>query len=187
MNKYVANSFRPTGLNAVFEIHADDSDMAVQKLSEMHRLALCPTAKYEIFLCVPAVDNHPAMSQSIGEVELTGFDHQQLLRDICEEYNKARVTAQRTYKCTRSRGRHIMAYTGRGTQKCLIDSEAMSFPTGAGALRALVKQIRDNHPDVASMCVCGGLNGADSLRDLNDGEYDPWVEEYSVEFWKSNP
>ena len=87
----------------------------------------------------------------------------------------------------RSRGRWVNTMGGEGS---VIDqcspcpgAEAQDFRGTRKQLENLVEDIEDRHPHVKELWVEGGFDGADSLRDMLEDLYDPWVGSWEVLVW----
>ena len=55
--------------------------------------------------------------------------------------------------------------------------------TLAGLLRD-IGQLRDRFPGLALVAIEGGHDFSQSVRSMNDGDYDPWVSGWSVAVWE---
>lgn len=51
------------------------------------------------------------------------------------------------------------------------------------AFNKLIAEIEVKHPEVTQIFVEGGFDYAESPRAMQDGEYDPWVSDWSVKVW----
>jgi len=81
-----------------------------------------------------------------------------------------------------SRGAHVVGCDAKG-EACLWVSEENPY-TSFKALMADIERVKAQHPEVFTLHVEGGFNFADSPRAYADGDYTPWVSDWSVKVWE---
>jgi hypothetical protein len=94
---------------------------------------------------------------------------------ISEAKSSAKDKANKQYSVVRSRG-----------DECSFDvafDDPINKPfSSKKELTKSFEYVMNNH-DVIDVHVQGGFDAADSLHDLNNGLYDPLVEEWSLKIW----
>lgn len=111
------------------------------------------------------------------------------LQDIKVEVSAARNEAVRKaesdYICIRSRGTWLNT-TNKKEGQCdpQPQGECYEWNGTLKQIKNLIDDVEANHPDCDEIWISGGYDGADSVRDLNDGDYDPWVSDWDVLIWK---
>jgi len=103
--------------------------------------------------------------------------------DCSREYQSALREAYRTTGrgFHRSRGRYIVV---------TIRSDAL-VDFGEWEWRGTAKQLREvmhyaSNPDVTGIYIEGGVDFAATLRDFEDGAYEPWVAEWSITLYNND-
>lgn len=103
---------------------------------------------------------------------------------VSEAYHKAYYDARRSCGhrgLLASRGKSLHALDARGD---VLAGEAESWMWD-GTLASLSKAMEDAAGmGAAELTIEGGFNWSASPRHLASGDYDPWVESWSVTVWK---
>lgn len=181
MNTYIATHVRTAGRGiqgGEFKFQAEDSDAACAELQRLHSDAMYPAVEYTLFLCT----GEPVQTQPIGNYTCTGFDYQACFDEVKEKYATIKNAAQRDYQVVRSRGTHLFAV--QGSEHVINEGSCITLPHSATELRDRIMSIRADFPECTCIGVCVAVNGADSVKQMNDGEYDPYVGEASIVLWE---
>ena len=181
MNTYIASPVRTAGRRiqgCEFKFQAVDSDAACTELQRLHSDAMYPVAKYALFLCT----GEPAQTQHVGDYTCTGFDYQACFDEVKEKYATIKNEAQRDYRVVRSRGTHLFAI--EGGEHVINEGSCVALPQSATELRQRIMSIRKEFPECTFIGICVAVNGADSVNQMNEGEYDPYVGEDSIVLWE---
>lgn len=105
---------------------------------------------------------------------------------VQDERDAARKEATESgYKVIRSRGTFLCTADHRGDQ-CRPSEEA-GCPKWKGTISEIHKllyMIAKDYPNVAEVYISGGYDGGDSLRDIWDGDYEPWISAWHLTIWK---
>jgi hypothetical protein len=96
---------------------------------------------------------------------------------ISDAKRQARALAGTEYRCARSRGAEVVADFLDGS-----DMFKEAFLTKK-ALNAFIADATSKKACIISLQ--GGYDGADSVRDLNEYNYDPLVSEWCFEIWRA--
>ena len=100
----------------------------------------------------------------------------EIKEEISTARQDAREEAQSVCSCVRSRGAYLKARDKHG--ELLTESESIEFTTK----KRLISDIEDlKKSGAVEFYIEGGFDGADSLWDLNNFEYEPWVSEWYVD------
>jgi hypothetical protein len=113
------------------------------------------------------------------------------LAEIQEAVRAARADAEREARKACGRGTFVSrgsSFRGIDAKGDVVLGEAESW-MWAGTGKALVEAIDEVRYDLkrtgaVALSIEGGFNFAENPRALADGEYDPWVSEWSVTVWK---
>lgn len=105
------------------------------------------------------------------------------LKAACSEAHQDALSAAKK-ECGRgtyvSRGRHFKAFS----KDALVTGEAECWPWDGSMTslkEAIVEAARKGADTLVIEC---GIDYAETPRHYADGEYDPWVGEWSIEVWK---
>lgn len=104
---------------------------------------------------------------------------------VGEEREAAKKDAECDYKVVRSRGTFLCTSNFAGAQ-CEPSAEA-TCPKWSGNIsevRDLLAVVERFYPEVAEIYISGGYDGADSLTDMFEGKYDPWVSNWHLTVWE---
>lgn len=85
----------------------------------------------------------------------------------------------------RSRGTFLCT-AGPGNDQAEPNPEA-DCPEWDGTMREirdLIAKVEDRYPDVDLIYIAGGFDGGETLRDLTDGNYEPWLSNWQVHVWR---
>lgn len=181
MNTYIATHVRTAGRGiqgGEFKFQAEDSDAACAELQRLHSDAMYPAVKYTLFLCT----DEPTQTLPIGDYTCTGFDYQACFDEVKEKYAIIKNAAQRDYRVVRSRGTHLFAV--QGSEHVINEGSCVALPQSAAELRQRIMSIRKEFPECTFIGICVAVNGADSVKQMNEGEYDPYVGEASIVLWE---
>lgn len=102
---------------------------------------------------------------------------------IQEARDIARIEATAEFSTLRSRGWWLSACDASGetiTENADLNVTAITLQLFLEEHMELVER------GATSISISGGFDGADSLYDLNNGNYTPWVSDWSFEVWNSN-
>lgn len=107
------------------------------------------------------------------------------LSEIKKLVQDARDVAQREafkyYSCVRSRGAHVYC---RIDGNNVYEAESYEWNGTKKDLQNAINYIIKTYPGKKAVFgIEGGFNGANSVQDLNDDCYDPWVSEWTVELF----
>lgn len=124
---------------------------------------------------------------SIEDIKITGPIGALKMSDIkdiiSEEYQNELIVAKRTSKCVASRGKWFMRESD-GDQDS-YETENCEFK---GTKREILEEIEKAKatPSVSALYISGGMDGADSVRELTDmdGTFLSWVGDWSVLIWQ---
>lgn len=111
---------------------------------------------------------------------LTWKIYQELIQ---EARHLANINATAQFSTVRSRGWWLSA--------CDNDNETLTENAELNNSRSytlqsfLEEHYKLTESGAASISISGGFDGADSLYGLNNGDYTPWVSEWSFEIWNS--
>jgi hypothetical protein len=104
-------------------------------------------------------------------------------KEACQE---ARVSAERDYKgfaVKRFRGCTITA-SDVNDNTVLCSGDGYEMPKTKSEFVATVNQILNKHPEIRTVWVSTGIDGADSPYEMNEGNYEPWIGSGDVELFK---
>lgn len=104
------------------------------------------------------------------------FSLSEIKAAIAEARDQAKEIARGFYSHVRSRGANIGIYDNDSNEKL----DEIEFK----ALRDIMKAIKAT-PDLKDLVIDGGFDGADSLKDLNEGCVEVWLSEWSLELISS--
>lgn len=114
--------------------------------------------------------------------------HSEMNEAIVAERNKARKEARELCGpgALRSRGTYTLTAdkTGRAGP-CQESLVCFDHKTKKG-LNALIATIEAEYPGVTEIYVEGGFDYAESVRDMNEGIYDPEISVWSLLVWKKS-
>lgn len=181
MNTYIATHVRTAGRGiqgGEFKFQAADSDAASAELQRLHSDAMYPAAKYTMFLCT----GEPVQTQPIGDYTCTGFDYPAFFDEVQEKYGTIKGAAQRDYRVVRSRGAHL--YAVQNGEHVVSEGDCIALPHSATELRQRIMSIREAFPECTCIGVCLAVNGANTVTQMNEGEYDPYVGEANIVIWE---
>lgn len=86
--------------------------------------------------------------------------------------------------CYFSRGTYIATADKGGQCAPCPEAEALAWDGTVKEIVELVNRVRADYPNVLSVYIAGGYDSADSPQAYRDGEYEPWVSEWSVPVWE---
>lgn len=86
-------------------------------------------------------------------------------------------------------------FRSRGVMLCTADASGDHIgPNSQGEapywngtkkeIKNLIKNVLENHPNVAEIYLTGGWDGADNVREMADGCYEPWCGSWTITVWK---
>ncbi|MCY9865059.1 hypothetical protein OTK49_21305 [Vibrio coralliirubri] len=101
---------------------------------------------------------------------------------IQEARDHARIEATAEFSTVRSRGWWLSA---SGNTDTSITENADLNATALTLQLFLEEHMELVERGAISISISGGFDGADSLYDLNNGNYTPWVTDWSFEIWNS--
>lgn len=107
------------------------------------------------------------------------------LSEIKLKVQSARVVARheagRYYSCVQSRGAHVYCRDGDNN---LFEAESYEWDGTKKDLQNALKHAVEKYGNKSvTFGIEGGFNGADSVHDLHNDAYEPWVSEWSVELF----
>lgn len=83
-----------------------------------------------------------------------------------------------------SRGTFLATVGKDGPCAPYIEQECHNWNGTKKELDDAVLKVLQSYPEVTEVYVAGGYDGADSPQAFKDGDYQPWVAEWSVTYWK---
>ncbi|MDS1821182.1 hypothetical protein QX249_10960 [Vibrio parahaemolyticus] len=101
---------------------------------------------------------------------------------ISDARNEALNEMTAHYPCTRSRGTYLTASVDNETVISMSDEWVLRNLTK----KELIENIKDalkRYPNINNISIEGGFDGADSVRDMNEDLYDPWITDWVVTLW----
>lgn len=108
------------------------------------------------------------------------------LREQCSgAYQDALTWAQREIRngCFRSRGKWVRVLGVDGSS--LLENGEIEWKGTQRQLDALVAQYVGK-PEVEDLYIEGGIDWSDNVRNFYDGDYTPWVTDWTVVIWSRN-
>lgn len=101
--------------------------------------------------------------------------------NVKDTITQARIVAKKEAKketpTVRSRGAWLIATDDKNER--LNESETW-FVTDKASITMFVEKFRDRAKEIY---IEGGFDGANSLKDFNDGDYQPWTSAWSFKLW----
>lgn len=112
--------------------------------------------------------------------------HAEMNEAIVAERAKARKEAREACGpgALRSRGTYTITADNTGRAGPCDESLVYFDHKSKKTLRALIEKIEANYPNTTEIYVEGGFDFAESVRDMNEGIYDPEVSVWSLLIWK---
>ena len=177
MNKYLIKI-----QNQSFNVTAEDSDMAVQAANEYAQNQGILTGSAEMYLCGDFADGSKKFQ--IGSFNLEGYKLPVSWSEIKEVIRKIRdeartMAAQCNYKVTRFRGTFLTVLDVDG-ERLICSGDGWLFPNTRIGWHNMLAKINSKYPAAKRVYVETGINGANSLVDMNEGIYEPWIGEGSA-------
>jgi hypothetical protein len=166
-----------------FQVAADDSDEAVlnaNKIANERSILSCRAT-------LQLLKDH-STPVTLGQFDLKGHNLPQSWGDIIElkkdTHARARRDAERhwDFPFMRSRGMVLCAGDGIGNFH-IASGDCWIFPYSLAQFHKDVVRILEAHPDVKSLWITCGINGASTLDDLNNGLHEPWIGEATTMVW----
>ncbi|WP_210499523.1 hypothetical protein [Vibrio crassostreae] len=100
--------------------------------------------------------------------------------------NRAEGEARVFNKCVKSRGVYLTASCDGETVLSTADNHMLKSASRTD-LHNNIKWLIETHPDLDSIYVEGGFDGADTVKDLLElTDYEPWVSEWAIEIWNKS-
>ena len=106
------------------------------------------------------------------------FTLSELKNLVSQARDNAKEIAQGHYSFIRSRGASISVYDEH--QEKITEEGEIEFKS----LKSLKEAISQN-PNLSSLSISGGFDGAETMQDLNDGFLETWLSEWSVDLFEN--
>jgi hypothetical protein len=105
----------------------------------------------------------------------------QTIKDaVTEARAESERAARRNYRFVWSRGTFITA-SDANHSTLLSEGDAYEFRSLAD-----LKRVIEKFPTATELCIQGGHDGGETIRDRADGCYDPAVETWGVTVWQKD-
>jgi hypothetical protein len=187
----IMNNYQVTTTQGVISFQACDSDFAVMEANKINNIGLGNTERVDLILISHDEIKGEDFELKCGSFNLFGagtvenfeaaetVEKEKLtLSDIKELVSKARDVARReareVHSCVRSRGAWFKA---EKDGENLNESEGDMFTT-MKALKSDIAHYKALGADV--FWIEGGFDGADSVRELNDGDVSVWIADWAI-------
>lgn len=115
------------------------------------------------------------MPESECNIPKTWTEIKKLKRDLYAEA-KDQALSDWEYPVIRSRG-GILAVADANEKVLIPTGECLYLPPNQTLYMRLLRSIKEVHPTAARVWLVVGVDSAASVRDLNDGDYQPWSGE----------
>ncbi len=115
------------------------------------------------------------MPESECNIPKTWTEIKKLKRDLYSEA-KDQALSDWEYPVIRSRG-GILAVADANEKVLIPTGECLYLPPNQTLYMRLLRSIKEVHPTAARVWLVVGVDSAASVRDLNDGDYQPWSGE----------
>lgn len=115
------------------------------------------------------------MPESECNIPKTWTEIKKLKRDLYAEAND-QARSDWEYPVIRSRG-GILAVADANEKVLIPTGECLYLPPNQTLYMRLLRSIKEVHPTAARVWLVVGVDSAASVRDLNDGDYQPWSGE----------
>lgn len=115
------------------------------------------------------------MPESECNIPKTWTEIKKLKRDLYAEA-KDQALSDSEYPVIRSRG-GILAVADANEKVLIPTGECLYLPPNQTLYMRLLRSIKEVHPTAARVWLVVGVDSAASVRDLNDGDYQPWSGE----------
>lgn len=99
----------------------------------------------------------------------------QALRDARRDY---------TNRCHFSRGTFLATADKNGQCKPAPAAECYNWNGTLRELNELIERVKRDFPDVTSVYLTGGYDGAESPVAYQNGDYDPWTGVWEFDVWR---
>ncbi|WP_415913369.1 hypothetical protein [Neptuniibacter sp. QD37_11] len=176
-------------LSTKIVVEAGDSDMACLAASEEAKKDSILTCRASLKL----LGGEDEQDMELGEFTLDGHvlpqtwqDVQAYLKRIRAEAEHEARTVQREnphLRCHRSRGVVISTADDKG-ETIIAASDEWTFPTTKGSYLTDIAKIIEARPNTAEIWAEVGFDSAESVRDMNDMQYEPYTGESSILLWR---
>lgn len=115
------------------------------------------------------------MPESECNIPKTWTEIKKLKRDLYSEA-KDQALSDCEYPVIRSRG-GVLAVADANEKVLIPTGECLYLPPNQTLYMRLLRSIKEVHPTAARVWLVVGVDSAASVRDLNDGDYQPWSGE----------
>jgi hypothetical protein len=108
-----------------------------------------------------------------------------LIRDRIAVARRAAIKEAKSCGCCIfSRGTFIATSDAGGQCMPCPEAEAMTWDGTLKEILGVVARVKANYPNVLTVYIAGGYDGADSPMAMRDGDYDPWISSWEVIVWE---
>jgi hypothetical protein len=104
---------------------------------------------------------------------------------VADDRQFALTMARRESGCryTPSRGTFIATSNAQGQCSPHPEAEAIEWRGTAKEIDEVIAKVLADYPECTEVYIAGGYDGADSVLDYQNGEYEPWVAAWSTTVW----